>query len=181
LFEGRGGQDGLSYLREIVDAAQENHPHLWVNGEKYVFSDDVTSAAHRLTQTLRQIKQAVAEPLKPSLKSELLEILAVFDKSYSEFEQFYIFELMVIERDARRFIVEAIRVEQQMQEMESELVQSGANVYEDEAYNELRAEFIGLLAQINAVTNVNGKGRDDLTDIQILRAAETIGKDLKPG
>ena len=115
------------------------------------------------------------------MRSELVEILAVFDKSYSDFEQFYIYELMVIERDARRFVSEAICVEQQMQLMEAKLVQRGENVYENEAYNELRSEFIGLLAQINAVTNVNGKGRDDLTDIQILRAAENIGKELKPG
>jgi len=31
------------------------------------------------------------------------------------------------------------------------------------------------------VTNVNGKGRDDLTDISILRAAENLSRDLKKG
>jgi hypothetical protein len=33
--------DGLNYLTEILDSAQEGFPYLWVNGEKYVFSRDV--------------------------------------------------------------------------------------------------------------------------------------------
>jgi hypothetical protein len=34
---------------------------------------------------------------------------------------------------------------------------------------------------INTISNVNGKGRDDLTDIQILSAAENIPKMLSQG
>ena len=37
------------------------------------------------------------------------------------------------------------------------------------------------MAQINTVANMNGKGREDLTDIEILLAAEEIPKILKPG
>lgn len=49
MFNSQGGPDSLCFLHEILDAAQENHPHLWVNGEKYVFSNDVTGAATKLT------------------------------------------------------------------------------------------------------------------------------------
>lgn len=31
----------MSYLTEILDSAQEAFPHLWVNSEKYIFSDEV--------------------------------------------------------------------------------------------------------------------------------------------
>jgi hypothetical protein len=31
-----------------------------------------------------------------------------FDKAWTQYEQFYVYELMVIENDARRFIIEAI-------------------------------------------------------------------------
>jgi len=34
-------EDGHTYLPEILDSAQEAFPFLWVNGEKYVFSDEV--------------------------------------------------------------------------------------------------------------------------------------------
>lgn len=44
LYEQNGGHDELCFLQEILDSAQENFPHLWVNGEKYVFSDDVIEA-----------------------------------------------------------------------------------------------------------------------------------------
>ena len=30
-----------AYLPEILDSAQEAFDHLWVNGEKYVFSENV--------------------------------------------------------------------------------------------------------------------------------------------
>ena len=38
----------------------------------------------------------------------------------------------------------------------------------NKAYNEKRQELIVQMAQINTVCNMNGKGRDDLTDIEIL-------------
>jgi len=31
------------YLSDILDSAQEAFPHMWVNGEKYVFSEHVVS------------------------------------------------------------------------------------------------------------------------------------------
>ena len=46
LYAQNGGSDELCYLQEILDSAQENFPHLWVNGEKYVFSEDVIKAGN---------------------------------------------------------------------------------------------------------------------------------------
>lgn len=88
---------------------------------------------------------------------------------------------MVIEQDARRFIIDSIRVEQEMQQLEAQLEASGLNIYQNETYNEKRGELVYYLSQINAVANVNGKGRDDLTDIEILKAAENVSNELKPG
>jgi hypothetical protein len=30
-----------SYLTELLDSAQEGFPHMWVNSEKYIFSEHV--------------------------------------------------------------------------------------------------------------------------------------------
>jgi hypothetical protein len=30
-----------SYVTEVLDSAQEGYPHMWVNSEKYIFSDHV--------------------------------------------------------------------------------------------------------------------------------------------
>ena len=40
--------DGLCYLVEILDSAQEGFPFLWVNCEKYVFSRDVLDSGNSL-------------------------------------------------------------------------------------------------------------------------------------
>lgn len=41
-------QGCLCYLTEILDSAQEGFPYLWVNGEKYVFSNEVLDAGTKL-------------------------------------------------------------------------------------------------------------------------------------
>lgn len=61
LYEQNGGQDQLSYLTEILDSAQENYPHLWVNGEKYVFSEDVIKAGDNLSRNLLSLRDLVTE------------------------------------------------------------------------------------------------------------------------
>lgn len=53
------GTDSHGYLKDIIDAAQEGHPHFWVNGEKYVFSDDVLGAAKALEEAFRSLFMAL--------------------------------------------------------------------------------------------------------------------------
>ena len=65
--------------------------------------------------------------------------------------------------------------------MEKSLEQNGQEVYSNQAYNEKRSQLVGLLAQVNSIANVNGKGRSDLTDISILRAAETLSGEVPRG
>ena len=108
------GQNAHGYLRDIIDAAQESHPHFWVNGEKYVFSEDVMGAAKILSESFKILIQVFIDDVTDQIKS----VLQDFDKAYSAFEQFYVFELMLIENDARRFIVEAIKIDQEMQMIE---------------------------------------------------------------
>lgn len=67
LYEQNGGQDSLSYLTEIMDSAQENYPHLWVNGEKYVFSEDVIQAGESLSRQLLSLRDLVTELIDRTL------------------------------------------------------------------------------------------------------------------
>jgi hypothetical protein len=73
---------------------------------------------------------------------------------------------MVIETDSRRFIIDAIKVDKELTALESSKTTTMAE------YNEKRGELVVQLSQINAICNTTGKGRDDLTDIGILSAAE---------
>ena len=48
-----------AYLPEILDSAQEAFDHLWVNGEKYVFSHEVLDAGRKLFQQFRIIQNII--------------------------------------------------------------------------------------------------------------------------
>lgn len=59
MLKENGGCDSLSYLTDFLDSAQENFPHLWVNGEKYVFSDDVLQAGTNIHNDFLTLKKIV--------------------------------------------------------------------------------------------------------------------------
>lgn len=113
-----------------------------------------------------------------ALESQLRGSLLEFDKAWTKYEQYYVYELMVIETDARRFVIQAIGVEKQMTQMEIELERQGEDLTTNQEYNEVRQQLLAQVAQVNTICNMNGKGRDDLTDVAILQAAEQIPETL---
>jgi len=52
------------------------------------------------------------------IKNDIKVNLEEFDKYWVSFEQLYVFELMLIEADARRYITEAIKCEQELTDIE---------------------------------------------------------------
>ncbi len=46
---------GLEYLVEIIDSAQEAFSQLWVNGEKYEFTEKVSETAIQLISCFRNL------------------------------------------------------------------------------------------------------------------------------
>lgn len=104
---------------------------------------------------------------------DLKETLEEFDYSWVSFEQIYISELMLIEKDARRHIVSAIEIEKELFGFETLEKLKGNIVINCLKYNGLRKLLAEKIGQINAVTNFDGKGRDDL-DIGILITAEKV-------
>jgi len=79
-----------------MDSAQENFPHLWVNGEKYVFSDDVTQAGTALYYQFLYLKEFISELLENANKglctnitvksNELKGNLRKFDELWTTYE-----------------------------------------------------------------------------------------------
>jgi hypothetical protein len=78
---------------------------MWVNGEKYVFSEHVIEKGTALYCKFQDITHLVIsmENTKQSLES-LTESLKLFDRLWCVYEQAYIGELIVIERDSRRYL-----------------------------------------------------------------------------
>jgi hypothetical protein len=177
-------ENSLCYLTEILDSAQEGFPYLYVNGERYVFSAEVLQAGSdlfqnfvRLQYLLKDIFSRVCDEtfngaLEP-VKEEISNCLQEFDGLWVEFEQLYVHELMAIESDARRFIEEAIAIEEKINFLETK--NEIKTRVENEEIFELKSKLVTIIGKINSVANIEGKGRDDLT-IDILKASEGLLK-----
>jgi len=74
---------------------------------------------------------------------------------------------MVIEGDARRFIVESISLERDLSQKQMQLLSMKGPM------NEKRASMLDNICKVNAVANVEGKGRDDFK-LSLLEQAEQL-------
>jgi hypothetical protein len=74
---------------------------------------------------------------------------------------------MLIERDARRFITQAIELDKELTSYEVRERAKGKIVMDCPEFNKNRKNLVEVLNQINAVANSEGKGRDDL-EVEIL-------------
>ena len=87
------------------------------------------------------------------------------DRIWTEYEKNYVLELMVIEKDSRRFITESIQLDQELKGFEGHMVFG---------YQESLTKLISKICEINSVANQNGKGRDDFTKEILIKAKELI-------
>lgn len=180
----------LCYLTEILDSAQEGFPFLWVNGEKYVFSNEVLDAGTKLFKhfgkiqgTIRDLYECIVdESVEITIEyimKELAKNLEVFDQTWVSYEQIYVMELMLIEADARLLITEAIETEKQLSAIELREKGRGRIVVDSQAHTAARSKLVQILGKINSVANPEGLGRDDLTN-DILLAAEGLFRRISP-
>lgn len=122
-------EGSLCYLTEILDSAQEGFPYLWVNGEKYIFSQDVLEAGRKLfaqfkmiQQVIRNVYERIMEEVSITVQEvcdEMSKHLQEFDHTWVAYEQIYVLELMLIEADARSFITDAIQAEKELAAIEA--------------------------------------------------------------
>lgn len=80
---------------------------------------------------------------------------------------------MLIENDARRYINKAINIEKDLQSIEIREKVKGKILITNEEYINLKRKLCKIISQINAVANIEGKGRDDLS-YDILAEAEGV-------
>jgi hypothetical protein len=170
-------EDNTVYLPEIFDSAQEGYSYLWVNGEKYVFSEDVLSSGKELRDAFYNLNEDLlafddffrnkitSNELFREIKQDLNSFLENFDRLWARYEKNYILELMVIESDSRRFIQDAINAENDLALIESEKLDRSRspNKNRKAKIKQAKSELIIAICKINSVANTNGKGRDDLT------------------
>ncbi|EGR32631.1 hypothetical protein IMG5_076610 [Ichthyophthirius multifiliis] len=178
----------LNYLTEIFDSAQEGFPYLYVNGEKFVFTEQVIELGRQLMQsflkmqntikfTYLKICQNVQEQTCEELKIYLKQSLEIFDNNWAQFEKQYINELIIIEAKSRKYIQDAIDIQQKLQEIEQKEKFKGKYFIQNEEYIKLQKQLCKQISLINSIANMEGKGRDDL-DFEILQEAENVLKKI---
>lgn len=80
---------------------------------------------------------------------------------------------MMIEKNARRFIQKAIDIEQELHSLEIREKVKGRIFLVNSEVTSLKRKLCKIISSINAVANVEGKGRDDL-EFDILQESEGI-------
>lgn len=170
-------EDNTVYLPEIFDSAQEGYSYLWVNGEKYVFSEDVLASGKELKEAFYNLKEDLlsfdhffknkisSNEQFREVKHDFNSFLENFDRLWARYEKNYILELMVIESDSRRFIQDAIDAENNLALIESEKFDrsKSPNKNRKSKIKQAKSELVVTICKINSVANTSGKGRDDLT------------------
>lgn len=170
-------EDNAVYLPEIFDSAQEGYSYLWVNGEKYVFSEDVLASGKELKEAFYNLKEDLlsfdnffknkisSNKQFQEIKHDFNSFFENFDRLWARYEKNYILELMVIESDSRRFIQDAIDAENNLALIESEKFDRSRSPKKNRKskIKQAKSELIATICKINSVANTSGKGRDDLT------------------
>lgn len=81
-------EGSLCYLTEILDSAQEGFPYLWVNGEKYIFSQDVLEAGRKLFTQFKLIQQIIRNIYERIMEEVNITVQEVFDEMAKNLQEF---------------------------------------------------------------------------------------------
>lgn len=174
----------LCFLTEILGSAQEATPYIVVNGDEYIFSNEVLDFGNLLMNSFCSLIMSINDIVKKirdelffkdikKVKGELKNSLVIFDQNWVKYEEKYIFELIDIEKKSRKIIIDAINIENEITLYENKSNLKGKLVLNDKKYNQLRVKLIEIILKINKVANEEGKGRSDLP-VDILFKAEKV-------
>lgn len=108
------------------------------------------------------------------VQNELKNCLEDFDREWVTYEEQYVKELMEIEKQARKYITDAIELENKLIELEKKIKEEGKFVscFQEEI-NKVKKDLIVQIGKINSVANIERHGRDDL-DYSILQSSEEV-------
>jgi len=172
-------ETGRFYRADVLVASVDSQTSFWVNGSKFQLSPEAVCAAAALKHAwsgllvaLTKWRSARAYCSQPLLVG-VRDALGNLDHAWASFESRYIGELIFIENKAKKILVEAVRLESAMRELEEQYGSQGPPKHLSEQHAEYRHHRRQLASQIsilNVVANSRRKGRGDLSP-EILEAA----------
>jgi hypothetical protein len=151
--------DARHYRVDVLEASADQHSAIWVNGDKFELSAEAICHAEALQQTWADLSTMLSScvasgTVRHPQRSELAPVLVALDVAWASFEQKYISELIGIEEQARKLIVQAVETEAKLGSLDEH--------YGSPEHKEANANLVHCIAHLNSVANFRRKGRDDL-------------------
>lgn len=142
------------YRQDVVVAALEKPSPLFVNGNRFDASPDVSQSGSNLVIAWAGIFDGAG---KKQLSVSLLE---KFDAAYADFERKYLLFLIATEASCKSIVEDC-----------SQLAARIKNPSDEDCVN----QFIAMMQTLNSLANTAGKGRQDL-GVEILVEAQNLAE-----
>eukprot|EP00916_Digyalum_oweni_P021666 GHVL01035947.1.p1 GENE.GHVL01035947.1~~GHVL01035947.1.p1 ORF type:complete len:461 (+),score=52.13 GHVL01035947.1:89-1471(+) len=130
-----------NYRVDVLEAATQGYSMIWVNGERFDFSPMVLQLGSLLTVAWKNVLKYTLNLSIADARtwSDFKLLLTGLDSYWAMFEESYIFQLIEIEKKARRLIYEAILLEARL----------GTN-------ENIRTAFFKTVGRLNSAANIRG-------------------------
>lgn len=155
---------GRHYRVDIFEAAVQWTGSRWVNGERFDLSPEAEQAAQALlsawdaaSAALHAWSTGTKREVKGSEGVQLREAMAAFDVAWAAFERKYVTELIDIEAAARGLVLQAVKEDSKLRQMEQE---PEGTVTEEELRLQ-RCALLSAVSRLNSAANLRWKGRED--------------------
>lgn len=177
--------EARNYRIDVLEASADQYAMIWVNGEKFEFTEEAMHRAEALQRCwlelgalLERWSQATEQPWWSSrpCRTDLRGALVALDLAWAGFEQRYISELIGIEEKARGVVSQASERERLLQLHEARAATRGATetLWQRQDYLEAHERLAALVARLNSVANHRRRGRDDLSSHVVVGAADAL-------
>lgn len=178
--------EGRHYRVDVLDACLENSAMIWVNGDKFDFSQELLHRGEVLQEHWLSLGSLLCRwaPWPVALPAEVVKarsILTALDQAWADFEASYIGELIAIEAKARQLLTETIKHEQRLTELERLNCKKDVRLQDDDDYRQAQRLLIAGLNRMNASANIRRKGRDDLGELILVAASARLAEGCGDG
>eukprot|EP00931_Biecheleriopsis_adriatica_P050275 TRINITY_DN2909_c0_g2_i1.p1 TRINITY_DN2909_c0_g2~~TRINITY_DN2909_c0_g2_i1.p1 ORF type:complete len:514 (+),score=96.15 TRINITY_DN2909_c0_g2_i1:137-1678(+) len=145
-----------NYRVDMLEASIEQNSVIWVNGDKFEFSEEAMTFAQALQRNWAELCTILHRwgRTRP-MRAELQRALLALDNTWASFERTYISELIEIEARPRKLLWEAIEYDRKLTALEKYGRSKDVKIAQE--------KLVGCISNMNSRANTRRKGRDDLS------------------
>merc|ERR1712224_115048 len=113
-----GSSDARSYIVEILEAALQPQPSIWLNGEHYQLTEETLCRASAVKASWFQLAGLICSSDHCWRDGSKRKALSDFDEAWAAFEQSYIQDLVSIDNAAKEQLLDAVSSNQRLRSLE---------------------------------------------------------------